>query len=242
MAQNNTLPWVVAIAALLVVAFLAYKFVPAGQEHTITVNGVAELRVEPDKADLWLTAESTGATASDAQAKLETLSDKVIDALNAEGVSDDDIETTQFSVYPEYKWNPQTGENTLTGYKAQHSIKAEIHDLDEVGSIASAAGAAGALINYVQFGLTEEKQKAYDMQALQMATADAKSKASSLVTTAGGMLGKVISIQESGYGYPPFPYYARDAVMEAAAGKSSVEILPGEVMVTKSVTITYELR
>jgi len=242
MAQNNALPWIVAIGALLIVAFLVYQGNDSGTlRDVITVSGTAELKVEPDKADLWITAEATGSTPEAAQSLLETKSEKVINALKAEGLSEDDIETTGFNVYPEYKWNPQTGENNLTGYKAQHSIKAEIHDLDDVGSIVSAAGSAGGLVNYVQFGLTDEAKKSFDTQALQQATADAKSKATSLSETAGARLGKVVSIQEANYGYPPFPYYGRAAIAEAS-DKAQLEILPGEVTVTATVSVTYELR
>ncbi|HSU73064.1 MAG TPA: SIMPL domain-containing protein, partial [Candidatus Binatia bacterium] len=98
MTTNNTLPWIVAIAALLVVAFLVYQGGHPGDSgttlrDTITVSGTAELKVDPDKADLWMTVESTGTDAAAAQSALQLKSNKVIDALKAEGVAEKDMET-----------------------------------------------------------------------------------------------------------------------------------------------------
>ena len=244
MTQNNNLPWIVAIGALLIVAFLVYQGASPGDSlrDTITVSGTADLKVTPDKADLYITVEGSGSTAADAQSLLESRSKRVIDSLVNAGVSKDDIETTGFNVYPDYTYNPSTGESTIKGYKAQHSIHVVIKDLEQVGEIASISGTAGGLVNYVQFGLTDEAKKGYDTQALQQATADAKQKAISLTSTAGAKLGKVVSIQESNYGYPPFPYYDKMAISEASMGGSkSVEILPGDVSVTATVSVTYAL-
>jgi hypothetical protein len=245
MAQNNSLPWIVAIAAIAVIAFLVYQNHPGDAggtlRDTITVSGTAELKVDPDKADLWLTVEASGNDASAAQAALQLKSNKVIDALKEAGVAESDMETTGFSVYPDYQWNPQTGENTIKGYKASHSIKVNVRDFTKVGTYADVAGGAGALVNNVQYGLTDAKKKAFDEQALAQAAASAKQKAESLTSSVGAKLGKVVAIQESNVYYPPMPYFDRMAIAEASGAGKATEILPGPQTVTATVTVTYAL-
>lgn len=241
MEKTNKLPWIVAIGALLIIAFLVYNNAGTSSNNVITVSGTAELKVDPDKADIWATIEATGTDAAAAQAALQTKSNRVIDAVVAAGISKDDMQTTGFSVYPDYTWNPQTGEQTLKGYKASHSLQITIHDLTKVGAIVDAAGGSGALVQNVQYGLTDELKKSFDDDVLKLAADNARSKAVSLTASTGASLGKVVAIQQSDTYYPPFPYYARDAMMSEAGMVKSTDILPGPVSVTATVSVTYKL-
>ena len=228
------------LVALLV---LASCQIPSTDQNVISVSGSAELKVDPDKADFWSTIEGTGVDAAAAQAQLQSKSNKVIDALVAAGVDKADMQTTGFNVYPDYSWNPQTGEQTLKGYKASHSIQVTIHDLDKVGEIVDAAGGNGALVQNVQYGLTDARKKSFDDDALKQAAENARGKATSLASATGASLGKVVAIQESNVYYPPFPYYARDEIMSSESGgmTKSTDILPGPVSVSAQVTVTYKL-
>lgn len=241
MEKTNKLPWIVALGALLVIAFMVYNQNGSSTNNVITVSGTAELKVDPDKADFWSTIEATGTDAAAAQAALQLKSNKVIDALVAAGVSRDDMQTTGFNVYPDYSWNPQTGEQTLKGYKASHSLQITIHDLDKVGSIVDAAGGNGALVQNVQYGLTDARKKSFDDDVLKLAADNARAKAVSLTASTGASLGKVVAIQQSDTYYPPFPYYARDMMVSEAGMVKSTDILPGPVSVTATVSVTYKL-
>ena len=239
--EKNNLPWIVALAAVLLVAFMVYEQKSTTQ-NTIMVSGTADLKVDPDKADIYVTVEGAGIDASAAQAQLQLKSNKVIDAITGAGVDKKDIETTGFNVYPDYSYNPQTGENTIKGYKAQHSVHVVVKDLTKVGTVVDAVGGENGLVNNVQYGLTDEGKKSFDDDALQQATANAHQKAISLTKSAGTSLGKVVSISENNVYYPPFPYYARDSMpMEASGMMKSTDILPGDVTVSASVSVTYEL-
>ncbi|MBI4144641.1 SIMPL domain-containing protein [Candidatus Woesearchaeota archaeon] len=244
--EKNNLPWIVAIGAILLVAFVIYQQQqPAGDgvlRDTITVNGVAELKVEPDKAEIWILVEGKGSDAASAQEDLQEKSNKVLTSVKAQGVLEKDIETTGFSVYPDYQYNPETGESTIVGYRAQHSLKVTVHELEKAGVVADAIGTQNGQVQNIQFGLTDEAQKRYDDEALQLAAADARKKAESLTSAVGARLGKVVAIQESNVYYPPWPMYARADMMIAEGGfTKATEVLPGPVSVSSTVSVTYAL-
>lgn len=243
--EKNNLPWIVAIAAVLLVAFVIYQQQqPTGDgvlRDTITVSGVAELKVEPDKAEIWILVEGKGSDAASAQEELQDKSNKVLASVKAQGVLDKDIETTGFSVYPDYRYDPQTGESTITGYRAQHSLKVTVRELEKAGAIADAIGSQNGQVQNIQFGLTDEAQKRYDDEALQLAAADARKKAESLTAAVGARLGKVVAIQESNVYYPPWPMYARAEVAMDGGFAKATEVLPGPVSVSSTVSVTYAL-
>jgi uncharacterized protein YggE len=245
MEKTNNLAWIVALAALLVVAFLVYNNVYGASNSntlrdTITVSGTAQFDVDPDKADLWLSVESKGIDAAAAQSALQLKSNKVIDALKAEGVTDKDIQTQGYNVYPDYTYDPQTGQSTINGYKATLSLLVTTKKLDQAGRLVDVAGGAGGLIQNVQYGLTDEAKATADAQALKLAAANAHKKAEDLTSSVGTRLGKVVSVQENNVNYPSWPpiYYAKG---EAAGTTSSTPLPPNSVTVTSTVSVTYAL-
>ncbi|MBI4150953.1 SIMPL domain-containing protein [Candidatus Woesearchaeota archaeon] len=240
--EKNNLPWIVAIAAIVLLAFVFWQNQGTIEQNTISVSGLGEMKVSPDKADIWVLVESSGADASAAQDTLSKNSEKVLAAIRAQGIADADIQSTGFNVYPDYQWNPETGENRIKGYKGQHSIQVTVKDLTKTGAVVDAIGGQNGLVQNVQFGLTDAKRKAYDNQVRILAVADARQKAESLTATAGARLGKVLSIQESDY-YPPWPVYGRDVMMaESGSIAKAVEVLPSDVNVQKTVNVVYELK
>ncbi len=239
--EKNNLPWIVAIAAILLVAFVMYQNQGTSTQNVISVSGLGDMKVSPDKADIWVLVESTGMDASSAQETLSKSTDRILSAIRAQGITDADIQTTGFNVYPDYQWNPETGQQTIKGYRGTHSIQVTVKDLTKTGAVVEAIGGQNGLIQNVQFGLTDELRKQYDNQVRALAVADAKQKAESLTATAGAKLGKVLSIQESD-NYYPWPMYGRDTMMAEGSIAKAVEVIPSDVSVQKTVSITYELK
>ncbi|MGH9991397.1 MAG: SIMPL domain-containing protein [Nitrososphaera sp.] len=71
---------------------------------TVSTSGTATTKVDPDKVSVTVGVETDGATASDAVANNTELMDKVIQALKALGITDDQLSTNYFSVYPTYDY------------------------------------------------------------------------------------------------------------------------------------------
>ena len=62
-----------------------------GYDNTISVTGNSEFNVDPDKAEIWILVESRGHSAKTAHAVLQQETNRVIDALKEEGLSESKI-------------------------------------------------------------------------------------------------------------------------------------------------------
>lgn len=208
---------------------------------SITVSGEGVIKAGPDEAILTIVVETDAAEAPQALDANSTQMTKVLDRLKAEGLDETSLQTSNVAVYPNRRWNPQTGQETVEGYRAQNSIRVTLTDLTKVGNIFTAATEAGANnISGPEWRLAEDS--AAVIQALEKAYAGARAKAETLATAAGVSLGDVLTIQESSVSIPPVVYDTmggRD--MAAAEALTAAPINPMDIEVRGSVTLTLRL-
>lgn len=218
----------------------AQALVAVGAANTITVFGKATVTSAPDEAVLTLTVEND---APEPGASLDANSlavQKVMDRLKAEGVEDAAIETTNVSVYPIRTYDPKTGQETLTGYRAQNTVTVTLKDARTVGKVLAASVETGATnVSGPVWRLAEDS--AAVVEALKKAVANARAKAEALAVAQGVKVGEVIMMNDSGVEQPITPIYTQ--MDKAAAGSSVAEppISPAGLDVTATVTITYAL-
>lgn len=213
----------------------------AGSANTITVTGKATESSAPDEAVLTLTVESDGIDPGASLNANAASVQKVLDRLKSEGVAAEDIETTNVSVYPIRTYNPDTGQETLTGYRAQNSVTVTLADAEQVGKVLSAAVEAGAnIVSGPVWRLSEDT--AAVTAALKKAVANARTKAQALAEAQGVKVGDVVTMNESNVDLPVYPIYASYAADSArAGGVMETPISAASLDVTATVTITYVL-
>lgn len=208
---------------------------------SIMVSGEGVVKAGPDEAILTIVVETDAAEAPAALDANSTQMTQVLDRLKAEGLDETSLQTSNVAVYPNRRWNPQTGQETVEGYRAQNSIRVTLTDLTKVGSIFTAATEAGANnISGPEWRLAEDS--AAVSQALDKAFASARAKAETLAKAAGLSLGDVLTIQESSVSMPPVVYDSmagRD--MAAAEAFKETPINPMDIEVKGSVTLTFRL-
>jgi uncharacterized protein YggE len=213
-----------------------------GAPNTITVSGKATVTSAPDEAVLTLTVE-TDAPEPGASLDANSLAaQKVMDRLKAEGVVDAAIETANVSVYPIRTYDPKTGQETLTGYRAQNTVTVTLKDARTVGKVLAASVETGATnISGPVWRLAEDS--AAVIEALKKAAANARAKAEALASAQGVKVGEVSIINESGIEQPFTPIYTPMYADKAASGSSvaAPPVNPGSLDVTATVTITYIL-
>ncbi len=209
--------------------------------RVISVSGLGEVKSRPDMATISTGVVSEAVTAKEALAKNNTAMAAVIAALKNAGISEDDIQTSDFSVspkYPPYQPN-QTTAPRIVGYTVSNQVTAQVKDLAKLGPVLDTLVQSGSnQINGITFGIDEPKAKLDD--ARKKAVADARAKAELFAEAAGVSLGKVIQISESSM-VMPSPMYPRMA-MKAEAADASVPIAAGQQIVTANVSITYEIQ
>lgn len=203
--------------------------------NSVSVSGTAQVTIKPDVAYATFGTQTSDADAAKARTANDALMKKVLDAVKAQGVDEKDIKTVDFAINPRYDANG----TAVTGYEVVNSIQVKVKNLDKLGAIMDAALAAGANNAGNLYFDVENREDAYN-QAVVKAIENAKQRAETLAKSAGRTLGAVSAVSETG-GYSPYPMFAtRDAAMAAGAG--SVPVSSGEMQISASVSITYELK
>ena len=203
----------------------------AGPVRSITVNGSATVTTTPDEATFTFGIDARGETASGALSAASAAIKKVTDAMKDAGVDAKDIQTQDISL----STLTSSDGRHIDGYAANASITVHSKDLDQAGQLVDAAVSAGANTVYGP-SLSRSDAEELAEQALGDAVADARRKAEALAEAAGGTLGQVISVAESGSAVPPMPYMAREALA------ADLPIEPGTQDLQASVTVVFELR
>ncbi len=205
----------------------------------VTVSGAGEIKARPDMAAITSGVTSEAPTAQAALAKNNAAMTSVINALKNAGVSEDDIQTSNFSVSPQYPpYQPgQTTSPRISGYQVSNQVTARVKNLAKLGAILDALVQAGSnQISGISFDIDEPKK--FLDEARKKAVADAHSKAELYATAAGVSLGRVVQIAESA---AVVPQQVRFRMAEAAAD-TSVPIAAGQNTVAANITITYEIQ
>ena len=206
----------------------------------LSVSGEGRASAAPDVAVLGLGVSAKASTVKAANSETQDAMSDLLDSLEDNGVEEKDIQTSQFSVYPEYDY--RDGEQILTGYRVSHMLQVKVRDIDKAGEVIDdAVDAGGDLLQVQSISFTIDDTTALRSEARAEAVADAQTKAEELATLAGVSLGKPTYISESiSTPYYPQPYYDRGGVyaMEEAA---VTEISTGELEVVVSVHMTYTI-
>ncbi len=233
---------------ILIFAVLAFALVLSGcgptvmgqaqpVSRTLNVNGLGSTYLTPDIAYIYIGVHSEGATASAVVAANKTQTNAVLDALKAAGVDDKDLRTTNFSIWPSQQYSP---EGTVTGtiYMVDNTVYVTVRDLEGLGDLLDDTIAAGAnSVNSIQFDVADKT--AAVKEARVKAVEDAKTQAQELAAAAGVKLGDIQNI--SFYDNSPYPVFEGKGGGGGYAAES-VAIQPGQLTISVSVNVTYDIK
>ncbi len=250
MRRNQTRLLAGPVSALFAATLLALPLVATSasaqeqktREQLIRVTGTGEASVAPDMAIIDLTVSRNAETAEKALADNNTAMNQVLAALKTAGIADKDLQTSNFSIYPQYQQNePKDGRvdpPKIIGYEVQNGVTVKIRDLKALGGIIDQSVKLG--VNQGgQISFTNDNPSATRTEARKKAVADAMEKARTLAEAAGVKVGKVVDISEGGDGFMPPSPAPRMAMMKAEA--DSVAVAAGENTYSISVTMTLAI-
>lgn len=224
----------VIIVAGLLVGLMLFK----SQSDTIQATGNAQLTVQPDEASVSIQVETRAKTAEEAKNNNAEIANKVLKDLKDLNLKT--VETENYNIYPEYDWTD--GKQTEKGFVASNTIKATTKDFNNVGQIVDKAVNAGAIINSINFELSNEQENEYKAMVLAEASKDAKTKAEATVSGLGKKIGKVKAISTSDYNYRPYPMYMKDSSGMSAEQAVATPVSPQNLDVYATVSVTFELK
>ncbi|MCV0369292.1 SIMPL domain-containing protein [Filomicrobium sp.] len=206
-------------------------------KRTVTVSASASVEVDPDAASITSGVVSEAATAREAlDANTKSMSN-LIDGLKAAGITDKDIQTSNFSIHPRHEHNPKDGgPPKLVGYSVNNSVNVLVRDLPKLGEILDLMVSLGAnQMQGMNFIVTNAETLKDD--ARREAIANAQRRAKLYATAAGAKVGDVVRISEdvSSEEGGPRPMF------RAAKMASAVPVAPGQETLEARVTVTWEL-
>lgn len=236
-----------AIGTIGVLA-IAWPYLPFHSPYTVTVTGTAQQDVANQVATFNASVTATNPNKQTAIDSVNTKMDALIKSIKDFGIADSDIKTQNVSVYqmPTSLPVPQGAQTLIypvppqqTGngdWQASNSITITLRDVSKASGLTDILNKSGAT-NVYGPNLTTDNTSAQEADLLAKAMANAKSKADSIAKAGGQSVGRIVTMQESDGGYP-VPLYATKGL---GAG-SSAPIQPGTSTLSKTVTVTFELR
>ena len=228
---------IVASVSALALALVAYSALPANASESskhITVSGVGTSTVTPDAVRFFASVSVIAKSNKEALASASKSATAVRGALRDNGIATKDIKTSSLTVYPEYNYSQDKGQELL-GYRATQSFTVVARKAESAGAVIDAVVSAGGdavQINGVAPFLLNGA--AATEKAREAAVADAKARANSYAKYLGVSLGRVISLTEVNAPVYNFPVMAK-----GAAAEDATQIDLGETEVTVTVTVRW---
>jgi uncharacterized protein YggE len=214
---------------------------PATVGRSITVTGIGEAAGRPDQARISAGVQTLAATVAESSRENQAIVERIMKALDAHGIGKKDIQTANYSIWPEQRPDPSgSGQMTISAYNVSNVVNVTVNDIDTVGELLAAVTNAGAnSIQGINFGVKDTA--ALEQRARAAAIADASARATALAELAGVKLGEVQTISMyPGGGYPaPMLGGAR---FDMAAAAPVPGISEGQFSVTVQVQLTFAIR
>jgi len=222
----------------LLALITAISLMPSASANTrhITVTGTGTSTVAPDAVRFLASVSTLAASNKMALFNANKSSSAIREALKANGIESKDIKSSSLTVYPEYNYSQDKGQE-LMGYRATQSFTIVIRKAASAGEVIDVVVNAGGdplqITGVVPF---LSKDSAAAAAARKAAVADAKSRAISYASALGQRLGRVIYLNEI-----TAPTYNFPVVGVEKAASDATQIDLGETEVTVTVNVRWAL-
>ena len=212
--------------------------VTSTSERYIRVSGSGEVAVVPDIAYINIGVHSEAEDVSSALEANNTQAAELTEALKAEGIEEKDIQTANFNVYPQTRYD-NMGQPVGTSYVVDNTVYVTVRDLANLGKMLDTAISAGANNIYgISFDIADKETVL--AQARELAIKDAEAKAQSVAEVAGVTLGQILSIDVSTPTYNQ-PYFGYGMGGGASRVETSVPVSAGQIVVSYTATLNYAI-
>lgn len=213
-------------------------------ETTLQVSAESRVNRAPDIAYITAGVTEERPTAGEAMSAQSAAMNGVFEALRASGVQERDIQTSGLSLSPRYDYLDTTGpdgrrrgEQRLAGYVASNQVTIRVRELDRLGQTLDRLVASGGnTVSGIRFAIDDDK--AMRNEARTAAMKDAIAKAELYAAAAGLRVSRIVTIHE---GYEASPQPMPMARMAMAESMDATPVAGGEVGITASVSVLFEL-
>jgi len=214
-------------------------------QNTISVSGSATASSEPDTLIVVLGVDSEAKTANESLSKNSNSLNSVISSLTNSGISEDDIQTSNFRIYPLYDSIKDSNGNyqqILTGYRVSNILSIQTDKIDSAGNIIDAAVSSGAnRVDNVSFQLSDDKSQKISDDLIANAIQDATQKAEkALVPLKQQIVGvKTVVIHDNVMPFYDSPMRASFDGMAMESSMKSAPIISGDEEIRTDVSVVF---
>jgi uncharacterized protein YggE len=238
------------ISAMAVVVATSAFAQPAGMPprepapvDTVSVTGTGRVSLTPDRFSFNATVQTISPTVEEAVNENNSKVAAVIAALKNGGAKPEEIQTSNFAIYPQQDYSQQQQGKLprVVGYQVSNSITVTKKQIADAGRLLQAAIAAGVnQTSGLSFSVSDPARGRDE--GLRAAFADARAKASLLAQSAGRTLGPAMVISEGGSPAPPVPRPMMGVRAMAATVEAPVPVESGSEELSFTVSVVFALR
>lgn len=227
------------ILILLPMMLLAFGLI--AQNQVIEVEGKSELRILPDEALIQLSISEKSMKVSDATNALNKKTKSIEDALKKTGLKTYEFYVDNYHVGVNRIYARNTSKDS--GYVASQSVRVKVSDLgNDLVKITETLHQSGNMGFNIQFSVSDQLRKNSEKELIELAVADAKTKAQ-IIASALGI--SDIKVHRVSYGNTQKDFFpmARESkmmmAMDVAEDRSEAIFRPEERKINESITVSF---
>jgi len=164
--------------------------------RTIRVRGVGQATTVPDIATVNVGIGLRRPTVGDATTEAASLASELIEAVTGAGVTAADVQTADYSVYPEHDHRGDQ-QPAIIGYRVNYTLHIAVRKVDALTGVLEAvvgAGGDATTINGLNFSVADDTTAR--RSARDAAWENASAKAQQLAELSGLRLGTALEVSE----------------------------------------------
>ena len=229
---------IIIVLGLVIIGVFRLSGLIEKNEKTIDVTGTATITKPTDRAILSIGVETQAENAENAEDENTVISNNIYQSLEYLGLTSKDYKTQSFNIYPNRDWNDG---GDITGYTVTHMISIDTDKIDKIAEILDNVVKAGANNIYgIDFTLKDETNELARAEAYEKATEYARTKAESIANGLNVEITDIIKVSDTSYDI--IPYRTAVAVDQVLESGSNIQVEPGDVSVTSSISVSYGFR
>jgi uncharacterized protein YggE len=203
-------------------------------DRFITVQAKGHVEAIPDTLQLTISVKQTGPDLAKVRPEVDALTSRVVSIALSHGVAEDDVDSSQLRVWPEYEW--RQNQRYYLGDSVQRDIVLRIRDLEQYSQLVKQLTQLPLhRLHPPQLGHSKLEQ--LRLQALQAALVQGQLKARTIAEGIDAELGPVIYVEERGTSSP-----APQRMMMAEAASSDAGSAPAFSLAKQRISAQLEIR
>jgi len=207
--------------------------------NTVSVVGTAESQERSQVANYSAGVSSVNDNRETALAEVDQKITAIIAAVKGFGIAEEDIKTQNLNIYQseEQYYEDGISKQRPGQWRVSNTIEVKLRDVNRAQELASILTQGGAT-NIYGPNFTLDDTKEAEIALIDAAISDARAKAEKIAAASSRTLGIVLNVSE-GTATGVTPLFAREM---GGGGGGGGPIEPGTGTVSKSVTVTFELK